>query len=237
MSIQGMRTWIRSHRVWIIVLFVLLVISLLFAYSISAFVGRGNQTGDNGQTLAEYEATITEQRNALAANPEGYNENNNLAQTLSDYAYALAVSDDAANMQEQITSYYQESAELYLEAVVYAPDNINATGLSNLYCNAAIAYYGAGDTENAKTYFDTAVETDPTNSTAVFSKMQFLAFSGDYATGIELLQNYQELIGEDDDNYAVAEQYIEILQGYIDEANNQDGDSDNTNQDGDNNAE
>lgn len=184
MSIQGMREWVKSHRVLIGILLGLIVASLLITYSIGAMT-RSSGSGNTDQVdIAAYEEYVAEKRAAYEANTEDYTTNYELATAL----YELGLASIYEDSTKAIAS-FAEAADYYVVAIGIAPSDLNDLGLAQLYVKAANCYSITGDNDKAKENYEAAVKLAPGEFEVGYTYAQHLAGIAEYDAAIKVLEN------------------------------------------------
>lgn len=185
MSIQGMREWVKSHRVLIGILLGLIVVSLLITYSVGAAKKTSTaQTGNNTSDIASYENIVAEKRTAYESNKEDYTTNYELASALYDLGLATVYED-----YTKAVASFTEAADYYVVCLELAPADLNDLGRAQLYVKAANCLSVAGENDKAKANYDEAVKLAPGDFEVGFTYAQHLAGIKEYDAAIEVLNN------------------------------------------------
>ncbi|MGI5825395.1 MAG: hypothetical protein ACOX7J_07475 [Bacillota bacterium] len=211
MSIQGMREWVKTHKILIGIILGLLVLSLLLTYSIGSLTKYGDLSGGANQTdYSGFEKALTSERAELEANPTDYSANYNLANTLYEYARQLALSEETEN-QDKSFEMLKEAAPLYIAALDNAPEELNDLARAQMYTKAAQCYASTNQESVAADYYQEALKLAPADLDTVSAYAQYLAFSGDYDASVQVLN---DLIANTDDEATIssAKSLIEQLQ-------------------------
>ena len=195
MSIQGMREWVRTHRVMLGIIIVLLIAGLLITFASMGLAGR-NQVANETDSTAAFETAIEKQREDLAANPTDYSANYSLANTLYEYAAQIVGTDTEASFAA-----FEEAAGLYLVALENAPEDLNDVGIANMYVKVANCYSVIGQNDEAEKYYDMAVEAAPADLDTSATYVQHLVSISKYDEAIKVME---ALINATDDESVIS---------------------------------
>ena len=217
MTILGMRTWIKKHTVLIIVLFILLVIGLLASYATIGSSGarNNNVSVDVQQQLQVYEEQIAAARTELEAAPNGYSENNSLANLLKEYGNILYTNSQA----EEGTVAFEEAATLYHTAYDNVPEKLNNYGRAQILVNAALCYFMVGNTEAADQDYQAAVELAPEEYNIIASYAQYLLYTNRMEEAKTVLTDYKAGLPAGDENIAAVDELLAAIDEVIAQQN------------------
>lgn len=210
MSIQGMREFVKTHRVLIGVLLGLIVVSLLVTFAIGGLSSVRNVGGQQAQTdYSGFEESIATQKAELEANPTDYAANYNLANTYYEYAVQLAQSTEQAD-QDKSFEMLAEAGPLYITALENAPDDLNDLARAQMYTKAAKCFASTDQEDVAEGYYQEAVKLAPTDLDTCVAYAQYLAYTGDYEGSIQVMN---DLIAGTDDETVIssANSFIEQI--------------------------
>ncbi|MCX4266311.1 MAG: tetratricopeptide repeat protein [Firmicutes bacterium] len=154
---------------------------------------------------------------------------------LADAVGALAYYKHEQDNTYDVTPEYQQSLDLYQQAIANIPADLDPSVAVEYYVGAASCAYNLDDIAKAEEFYKSAIALAPDNYNANVGYASLMLNVGRIDESLEFLNAYQAMLKEDDPDYASVQQYIESVQALKEQLDNPPEPEDDGEENGDEN--
>ncbi|GEM_PF-3939628 len=205
----------KSSQIAFIIILALIVVGLVISF---AFMGTSNiktnvSSNDISSQIKTYESAISQSRSDLAKNPGNYST----VKGLADLLYNVGNLYGQNSQNTKMTAAFIEAGDLYLEALKYAPTELNDAGKASLYYQAGMSYWFGSEDDLSTENFEKAIALAPASYEINATYATVLFYSGKTEVAVKVVDNCLAAMGEDGEYYSEMLSFKENLAKSIEE--------------------